>query len=148
MTFSRICLTVFFLFSSLAFAANTPPAAEPLTPSLGILQVFGALVFVLGAILVTAWALKRFAQGGLSGNPTLRVVGGVMVGPKERVVIVEVGENWLVLGVTAAKVSMLQSLPRPADAAITAANPALAPFAEKFLAALKGRSPEKNEEPK
>jgi flagellar protein FliO/FliZ len=47
----------------------------------------------------------------------VKIVGGVMVGPKERVVVVEVGETWLVLGVTAQQVNALHALPRPANLA-------------------------------
>jgi flagellar protein FliO/FliZ len=38
------------------------------------------------------------------GAGGLKVVGGVLVGPKERVVVVEFGDSWLLLGVSAAKV--------------------------------------------
>ncbi len=36
-----------------------------------------------------------------------------MVGPRERVVVVEVGDTWIVLGVTATHVNALHTLARP-----------------------------------
>ena len=51
---------------------------------------------------------------GASG--VLRVIGGVMVGPKERLVLVEMGDTWLLLGVAAGSVNLLHHMPRPEGA--------------------------------
>ena len=40
-----------------------------------------------------------------------------MVGPKERVVLIEVGDTWLLLGVAASNVSLLHTLPKPPQSA-------------------------------
>jgi flagellar protein FliO/FliZ len=47
-----------------------------------------------------------------------------MVGQRERVVVVEVGATWLVLGVTSNQVNTLHSLPAQAAAAPAAAGTA------------------------
>jgi len=78
----------------------------------GLLQLgFGFLV-ILALLLGTLWLLKRVAaphghQGGL-----LRVVGSAAIGPRERVVVVEIGERWLVVGVAPGQVTALHDLPR------------------------------------
>jgi flagellar protein FliO/FliZ len=43
-----------------------------------------------------------------------------MVGPRERLVIVEVGDTWLLLGVASGGVSLVHTMARPPQAAGTA----------------------------
>jgi flagellar protein FliO/FliZ len=60
-----------------------------------------------------------------------------MVGQRERVVVVEVQGQWLVLGVTAQNVNLLSSFPRPAEAdAMASPSPV---FAEWLTRALRRR---------
>ena len=101
-----------------------------------LIQVALALAFVLALIVGAAWAMRKFSlvPGGASGN-RLRVVSGAMVGPKERVVIVEIDNTWLVVGVTSQAVNLLHTQERPADAAVT--QPVAVPFANKFAEMLK-----------
>ena len=77
-----------------------------------LLQVFIGLVAVLLLIAATAWVGKRFgiARGGSSG--LLQVIGSASVGARERVVVVEVGESWLVVGVAPGSVNALTTLPK------------------------------------
>ncbi len=84
---------------------------------LSLLQVVLALAVVLGAIgaVRLAHAPLRARASGAAGG-LLRVVGGVMVGPKERVVVVEVGDTWLLLGVAASSVTLVHSMPKPLQA--------------------------------
>lgn len=101
--------------TALAETRDGVPAAissSPVSPN-GVLQVLLGLVLVLAAIWATAWLLRRFVPGQSGAGGILRVIGGVMVGPKERVVLVELGEIWLVLGVASGQVSTLHSMPRP-----------------------------------
>jgi flagellar protein FliO/FliZ len=78
-----------------------------------MLQVLLGLIAVLAAIAAIAWLLKRFVPGQGGAGGMLRVIGGVMVGPKEKVVLVELGETWLLLGVAAGQVNALHSMPKP-----------------------------------
>ncbi len=69
---------------------------------------------ILALLFGTLWLLKRISSPhGFQAN-LLRVIGSTAVGPRERVVIVEVGDRWLVLGVAPGRVSALHELPRQA----------------------------------
>ncbi|MGE5467358.1 MAG: FliO/MopB family protein, partial [Ignavibacteria bacterium] len=46
------------------------------------------------------------------GSNLMRVVAGVPVGLRERVVLLEIGSSWLVLGVAQGQVSTLAEVPR------------------------------------
>jgi flagellar protein FliO/FliZ len=99
-----------------ADSATAPSVASPVS-FLSLLQVLFALLIVLGAIGLFAWLMRRFVPGQGGAGGLLKVVGGVMVGPKERLVVVEVGDTWLLLGVAASNVTLLHSMPKPLQAA-------------------------------
>lgn len=109
-----------FLASSSFLALAAPPQAPPPLPASpvslgGVLQVLLGLVIVLSTVAATAWLLKRFAPGQVSAGGNIRLIGGIAVGPKERVVVVEVGETWLVVGVAPGQVTALHNMPRIAN---------------------------------
>jgi flagellar protein FliO/FliZ len=112
-------LILALLPTAVAIAATVQPGGSsqiPASPSTlgGLLQVLFGLVIVLGAVAGTAWILRRLGPGQMRTSAgSVRIVGGVMVGPKERLVMVEVGETWLLLGVAPGQVSTLHTLPKP-----------------------------------
>jgi flagellar protein FliO/FliZ len=114
-----------------ASAADTP-AAGGLSTMLSV--VFG-LALVMAAIGAAAWLARRYLPGVRAGGGPVRVVGGVHVGTRERVVIVEVRDQWLVLGVTATNVNLLHALDRPPEG-VDGGMPATAPegLVAKWLA--------------
>ncbi len=112
MPVSRLVLVVLCSFMpAIAFAAATPGIA-PSPIFGGFIQVVLALILVLAAIAASAWLLRRFATQIGSGG-ALRVLGGVMVGQRERLMLVEVGETWLIVGVAPGSVTAVHSMPRP-----------------------------------
>ncbi len=72
-------------------------------------------VLGLAVVLVLIWGaarLMRRLQPHMSGRPgPLRLVASQIVGQRERVVLIEVGDHWLVAGV-AGLVSALATLPK------------------------------------
>jgi flagellar protein FliO/FliZ len=100
-----------------AWAVDVAPQQGPSSQSsfFSLLQVLFGLGLVLGAIAGTAWVLRRLSPGQVSDAGALRVVGGVAVGTKERVVLVDVGSTRLVLGVAPGSVELLHQMPRPDD---------------------------------
>ena len=102
------------LIPLLALAAAPARAAESTAGTAeGIAQMLVGLGIVLALLLGSLWLIKRLAtpRGAAAG---LKVLGAVPVGPRERVVLVEIGGQVLVLGVTPSSVRTLHTL--PADA--------------------------------
>ena len=89
-------------------------SADAAPSALGaMLQSFFALLLVLAVIAGAAWLLKRTQQlHGSSNAAVLKSVSAIAVGAKERVVIVEVGDTWLVVGVAPGQVRTLHTLPK------------------------------------
>lgn len=140
-------------FGAGAMLPTVPAAAEPVRAygATGMLQAgLGlALVLVLALIFLLAWAARRLGLQQPGSNRLLKVVASAMVGQRERVVVVEIGHTWLVLGVAAGQVRALHTLPaEPSSEAITAAPnngfTTAGTFAEKLFASLhKLNKPEK-----
>jgi flagellar protein FliO/FliZ len=93
-----------------------------------------SLLIVLAIIAAIAWGIKRI--GGISGmrgnsNTGIQIISAGSVGPRERVVLVEVAGQWLLLGVAQGNVNLLATLP-PQQRTQTETNPAAASLTPKF----------------
>lgn len=96
-----------------------------------------ALIIIIGLIVFCAWLLRRFSQQRGHPEKTLRVISSVAVSPKERVVVVEIDQTWLVLGVGGGNVNRLHKLPAPLQQASTpGASPTQQGFASRLQNAL------------
>lgn len=117
-------LPLFFLpFAVLAAQPAIPaPIVSPVSLG-GMLQVLLGLGLVLAAVAGSAWLLRRFSPGQIGAGGAVKVIGGVALGPKERLVLVEIGETWLVLGVAPGQVNTLHTLAKPEGGAFVAEAP-------------------------
>lgn len=139
-------------------AAHTAHAALPTVPTpvheaqpaavgaSGLLQAGFGMAVVVGLIFLCAWLARRFGLQRLGGGHLVKVVSSAALGQRERVVVVEVGGQWLVLGVTSSQVNMLHTLPAQAQPASgTAGAPAamnnpVELFARKLRESLSGKT--------
>lgn len=87
-------------------------AAEAVAPSPtgGILKMLLGLVVVLAVMAMVTWALKRMMPGIGGQQSALRIVGGVSVGSRERIVVLEIAGRWLVVGVAPGRVNAIANL--------------------------------------
>lgn len=106
--------------NALALIAAGQAAAGPAgqaTPNVASApSLFGgvlALLLVLALVVGLGWLLKRMPGSSFRPVDGIKVVASVTVGPKERVVVLEVGGQQLLLGVTAGGISTLHSLDEP-----------------------------------
>lgn len=94
-------------------AAYVPPSVMSLE---SVFQVVFSLLLVLGVVALVAWLLKRVQLPQQGAGRQLKVVSSIAVGQRERVVVVEIQDTWLVLGVAAGQVQTLHTLPRQGGA--------------------------------
>jgi flagellar biosynthetic protein FliO len=73
----------------------------------GPFRVIFGLLLVLGLIAGLAWVMKKLNHAKIGNQSVAKIVGGVSVGPRERVVVVEIGGNWVVVGVASGQVNSL-----------------------------------------
>ena len=106
-----------------------PPAAPGYAPgpSAGSLfQTLASLMLVLGLLAALAWVLKRWGPRGQVNAGGLRIVSALNLGGRERIIVVEVGDQWIVVGASPGRVNALATMPRQESAAAPAT---LAPHA-------------------
>ena len=98
-----------------------------------LVQLIMGLLFVLLCIVVLAWLAKRVNRLQSSSDGSLQVLGGISMGARERVVLVQVGETQLLLGVAPGRINMLHQLEEPLERAGTGSGDrAEMPFARGF----------------
>lgn len=139
----KLCLAVFGVVigltgPQLALAAiKSGMAPVERATAGGLLQVTLGLLVVVGAIIGGAWMLRRFGhiQNGAHGN--IKVVGGVSMGARERVVLLQVGETQLLLGVAPGRIQTLHVLDKPV--AVNQSNTGGGGFAGRLAELLKQR---------
>lgn len=115
---ARLCLLAalcapFYATAQTAQPAYTPPPPSAITSG-SILQVVFSLLLVLAAVVLVAWILKRINLPQQGAGSLLKVIGGVAVGQRERIVLLEVNDTWLVVGVAPGQVNTLHSMPKAA----------------------------------
>jgi flagellar protein FliO/FliZ len=85
-------------------------------PSVGVgavLQTLVGLAVVIALVFACAWLARRFGLQPSARGQLVRTVGGVSLGGKERVAVVEIGDTWLVVGAAPGNVRLLHTMPAP-----------------------------------
>ncbi len=100
-----------------AHAATMVNAAGTLSPALSLLQVTLSLLVILALIMGAAWLAKRYFSVHARTDTTIKMISGLSVGGRERVLLLEVGETWVVVGVAPGHISTLATMPRQIIAA-------------------------------
>ena len=112
--------------------AAAPVAAAAPSPA-GMLQVTFGLLLVVGLLFTVAWSMKKMGAGKHAAAGAVKVVGGVSVGNRERILVVEVADQWIVVGVAAGSITALSTMPKQVGVEL---SPPL-PLAKNFSAWLK-----------
>jgi flagellar protein FliO/FliZ len=97
--------------AGVARAQSSAAVPSPADLAPGVVQTTLGLALVVGIILGAAWLTRRFMPGGRGGN-IITVIATQALGQRERVVLIEVAGQWLLLGVAAGAVNLLQTLPK------------------------------------
>ena len=112
----RFCsLWCFLLFSCFSYAEEkTVQVGKHVTPSTDAATMILSLLLVLLVVIASAYVLKKF-QGSTQSTSALKVVTSLHLGAKEKIVVVQVGEKQLLLGVTSSQINVLETLEQPFD---------------------------------
>ncbi len=88
-------------------------SAEQVLASERLAEVLLGLLAVLAAIVVAAWVGRRVLRLQPGIDSRLRLVGGLSLGPRERIVLVQAGDTQLLVGVAPGRVQTLHVLDEP-----------------------------------
>lgn len=119
------CAFTFSLYhlitAAVATAAEKPFAAPqvadhvPATSAGSLAQVTLSLLLVLAAVFAAAWVVRRLRGVGKFGTNAIEIIADAPLGTKERAVLIQVGNQQLLLGVTPGQITMLHVLPEPVN---------------------------------
>ncbi|VVO09184.1 flagellar biosynthetic protein FliO [Pseudomonas fluorescens] len=121
-------------FSALA-AEPLATAAVPVAGSgVGgqLTQLVLGLLLVLGLIFFLAWLLRRVQQAGPGGKgQVIELIGARALGPRDRLVLVQVGNEQILLGLTPGTITALHVLKEPVQ--VPGTEQATPEFAQRLM---------------
>lgn len=105
------------LFSAPVFAQAAAESLAPLDPVSApyLVKLTGGLILVVAIIFLLAWLLKKFNLNPQSQNGLIRIVAGLNIGTRDRIVLLQVGEEQILLGLTPGRIEKLHSLAKPVE---------------------------------
>ncbi|WP_249410658.1 MULTISPECIES: flagellar biosynthetic protein FliO [unclassified Pseudomonas] len=113
-----------------ATAAAAPVAGSGVAGQLA--QLVLGLLLVLGLIFFLAWLLRRVQQAGPAGKgQVIDIVGSRALGPRDRLVLVQVGNEQILLGLSPGTITALHVLKEPVQ--VPSAEQASPEFAQRLM---------------
>ncbi|WP_055128375.1 flagellar biosynthetic protein FliO [Pseudomonas mediterranea] len=114
--------------------ANTVAAASTAGSGMAgqLVQLVLGLLLVLGVIFLLAWLLRRVQQAGPTGKgQVIDIVGSRALGPRDRLVLVQVGNEQILLGLSPGTITALHVLKEPVQ--VPATDQATPEFAQRLM---------------
>ena len=123
-------------FLSLALAVPAmaaEPAASMSSTGMGtqLTKLLFGLLLVIGLIFLLAWLLRRMQQINPRSNQVIKLISSHALGPRERLVLVQVGREQVLLGLSAGRITPLHVLEEPVH--LPDAEPANPEFAQRLM---------------
>ena len=114
--------------------AAAPAAGSPLPGGLGaqLAQMVFGLLLVVGLIFFLAWLLRRMQGNAQRGAQVIEIVGSRAIGPRDRLLLVQVGKEQILIGHTPGSIEALHVLAEPVAVPSTARQ-AAPEFAQRLL---------------
>ena len=107
-------------FSVLAAEPVTTAATVAAAPAVSsgvagqLTQLVFGLLLVLGLIFFLAWLLRRVQQAGPAGKgQVIELIGSRALGPRDRLMLVQVGNEQILLGLSPGTITALHVLKEP-----------------------------------
>ncbi len=113
-----ILIPVGMISSAVLAQAELNPVVplEPLA-SPYLLKLTGALLLVVMVIFGLAWLVKKFNLNHQSQNGLISIVAGLSIGTRDRIVLLQVGEEQILVGLTPGRIEKIHTLSNPLDTA-------------------------------
>ncbi len=132
----RKLLWLGFLAPLTALAAEPQVAVTPVLANSGSVssqlgQMLLGLLLVIGLIFMLAWLLRRVQQIGPRSNQVIKLLANQALGPRERLVLVQVGNEQVLLGLSAGRITPLHVMKEPVH--LADAEPATPEFAQRLI---------------
>lgn len=104
---TQILLMMFFSLMAKAACALPAENSNNMISHSELMRVISGLLLVLLIIIVLSWLVKRMQSANFSSSKGFQSIASITLGPKERVMLLKVGERYLLMGVGAGSVTLL-----------------------------------------
>lgn len=104
-------------------------ALEPMS-SPYLFKLTGGLILIVALIFALAWLLKKFNLNQQSHSGLIRIIAGLSIGTRDRIVLLQIGEEQILLGLTPGRIEKLHTLAQPLE--VTGEQPVSGSFASKI----------------
>ncbi len=124
------------------------PAARQATPladsGLGgqLLQLLLGLLLVIGLIFLLAWLMRRVQQIGPRGGQVIKILASQALGPRDRLLLVQVGEEQILLGLAPGRITPLHVMAKPLP--LAEGEPVSGAFGQQLMSLLGKDHKDKN----
>ncbi len=105
-------ISLFHPAAGAALMAASTAAHAAGEPAMPVMSTIVSLIIVLAVIAIAAFVVKRLAPGHAPQSKMMHVVSQLPLGAREKISVVEIGDQWLVLGVTASQITLLTQTPK------------------------------------
>jgi len=105
-----LCWLVLLWLPTVSFAVvGTDAAKQPARQvTSGDIAGWGmSLLVVLGVFFLCVWGLRKLSGVNINGTQKMRLLGGLSLGMREKVILLQVGKKQLILGVTPGRIETL-----------------------------------------
>ncbi|KTC86408.1 flagellar biosynthetic protein FliO [Legionella brunensis] len=101
----RFCL--FWMLFPVTVWANNKAGNSPSITNGELLRVMAGLLLVVGVIVFLSWLLRRVNSAGLGNTNGFKVIVSMSLGTREKIMLVNIGNRFLLLGVTSGSINTL-----------------------------------------
>ncbi|MDM9593158.1 flagellar biosynthetic protein FliO [Pseudomonas guariconensis] len=115
-----------------ATQAAAPAAAAPGSLIGQLAQMVFGLLLVVGLIFALAWLLRRMQGATPRGGQVIDIIGSRTIGPRDRLLLVQVGKEQILIGHSPGNIEALHVLAEPVEVPASA-RPATPEFAQRLL---------------
>lgn len=134
---TRAYLAALLVMPQTVFAKLGDAAPEAVTAG-SIVQMIAGLAIVLAILIGGALLVRRLGKFPVVADSPLKVITGLSLSPRDRLVVVQVGDKQLLLGLSPGRIQTLHVLEEPLDMSNTSAT-GLNALTQRFSALLQSQ---------
>jgi len=116
----KFVAVLFGCWCAVSEASPAVAAAATSSDSMGsgsLTRITLSLLLVVGLLIGLSVVFKKFGVNRIINNSfPVKVIGAIGIGSNQRIMVIEVNDEWIVLGVTPQQISTITTMPRQESA--------------------------------
>lgn len=112
-------------------AVSKQGSADAISSSSYLLKLSLGLVLVICLVFFLAWLVKKMHIVQNSNNGLINIISAISVGQRERIALIQVGDEQILIGLTQGRIDKLHTLKKPVET-MQPSTVAASSFQQKF----------------